>query len=108
MSNLPFLSKILEKVVDVRIKSHLKTNNLHDVNQSAYRKFHSPETVLLKVQNDILQSLDNNKVTILVMLDLSVAFDTIYHGTLLRRLERHFGITSKPLAWMTSYLTDRY
>lgn len=72
VSNLPFLSKILEKAVDVRIESNLKTNNLHEVNQSAYRKFHSPETALLKVQNDILQSLDNNNVTILVMLDLSV------------------------------------
>ncbi|XP_060563505.1 uncharacterized protein LOC132722906, partial [Ruditapes philippinarum] len=48
VSNLPFLSKILEKVVDVRLESHLKTNNLHEVNQSAYRKFHSPETALLK------------------------------------------------------------
>jgi hypothetical protein len=64
VSNLPFLSKILEKVVDVRIESHLKNNNLHEVNQSAYRKFHSPETALIKVQNDILQSLDNNNVTI--------------------------------------------
>jgi hypothetical protein len=77
----------LEKVVDVRIERHLKTNNLHEVNQSAYRTFHSPETALLKVQNDIIQSFDNINVTILVMLDLSAAFDTIDHGTLLRRLE---------------------
>jgi hypothetical protein len=83
-------------------------NNLHEVNQSAYRKFHSPETALLKVQNDILQSLDNNNVAILVMFDLSAAFDTIDHGTFLRRLERHFKITGKSLAWVTSYLTDRY
>jgi hypothetical protein len=95
VSNLPFLSKILEKVVDVRIESHMKTDNLHEVNQSAYRKFHVPKTALLKVLNEILQSLDNNSVTILVMLDLSAAFDTIDRGTLLRRLERHFGITGK-------------
>jgi hypothetical protein len=54
VSNLPFISKILEKVVDVRIENHLKNNDLHEVNQSAYRKFHSTETALLKVQNDIL------------------------------------------------------
>lgn len=108
VSNLPFISKILEKVVDVRIENHLKNNELHEVNQSAYRKFHSTETALLKVQNDILQSLDRNNVTILVMLDLSAAFDTIDHETLLTRLEHHFGITGTPLTWMRSYLSDRY
>ena len=108
VSNLPFVSKILEKVVDARLERHLTINKLHEQNQSAYRKFHSTETALIKVQNDILQSLDKNNATILVLLDLSAAFDTIDHVTLLQRLECHFGITGKPLAWMTSYLSDRY
>ena len=108
VSNLPFISKVLEKVVDKRIEQHLDSNNLHEKHQSAYRKFHSTETALLKVQNDILQSLDQKKVTILVMLDLSAAFDTIDHETLLNRLEKDFGIAGKPLAWMASYLKDRY
>ena len=43
-----------------------------------------------------------------VLLDLSAAFDTIDHNTLIHRLETHFGIAGKPLAWMTSYLSDRY
>ena len=108
VSNLPFVSKVLEKVVSSRIENHLSLHNLHEHHQSAYRKFHSTETALLKVQNDILQSLDQNNVTVLVLLDLSAAFDTIDHSTLLRRLEYSFGITGKPLAWMTSYLSDRY
>ena len=83
VSNLPYVSKILEKVVDTRLESHLSLNNLHEEPQSAYRKFHSTETALLKVQNDILNSLDRNDVTMLVMLDLSAAFDTIDHTTLL-------------------------
>jgi hypothetical protein len=108
VSNLPFISKILEKVVNTRLEHHLTSNNLHEPNQSAYRKFHSTETALVKVQNDILQSLDQRNVTILVMLDLSAAFDTIDHETLLQRLETLYGITGRPLAWMTSYFTDRY
>ena len=108
VSNLPYISKILEKVVDARLESHLSSNSLHEVHQSAYRKFHSTETALLKVQNDILNSLDQNDVTILVMLDLSAAFDTIDHTTLLYRLEHHFGIAGKPLEWVTSYLNDRF
>ena len=86
VSNLPFISKILEKVVDSRLERHLVTNSLHEVSQSAYRKFHSTETALLKVQNDILQSLDQSCVSVLILLDLSAAFDTIDHQTLLRRL----------------------
>jgi hypothetical protein len=90
------------------LKSHLSLNNLHEEHQSAYRKFHSTETALLKVQNDILNSLDRNDVTMLVMLDLSAAFDTIDHTTLLHRLQHHFGIAGKPLVWVTSYLSDHY
>ena len=108
VSNLPFISKVLEKVVDARLERHLVTNSLHECSQSAYRKFHSTESALLKVQNDILQSLDQGCLSVLVLLDLSAAFDTIDHRTLLHRLEHCFGISGKPLSWMTSYLTDRY
>jgi hypothetical protein len=108
VSNLPFLSKVLEKVVDSRLESHLTEHNLHANHQSAYRKFHSTETALLKVQNDILQSLDKNCVTALVLLDLSAAFDTIDHHTLLNRLEKQYGISNTPLAWVSSYLSERF
>ena len=74
------------------MEDHLVSNNLHKEHQSAYRKFHSTKTALLKVQNDVLQSLGQNNVTILVMLDLSAVFDTIHHNTLLQRLEYLFGI----------------
>ena len=77
VSNLPFISKILEKVVDMCLEQHLTINNLHEEHQSVYRKFHSTETALLEVQNDVLQSLDQNNVTIMVLLDLSAAFNTI-------------------------------
>ena len=82
VSNLPFVSKVLEKVVSSRIDEHLTVNNLHEEHQSAYKKLHSTETALVKVQNVILQSLGQNEVTVLVLLDLSAAFDTIDHETL--------------------------
>ena len=108
VSNLPFVSKILEKVIDARIERHLVCNSLHEPLQSAYRKFHSTETALLKVQNDIMESLDQGSMSVLVMLDLSAAFDTIDHQTLLERLEQYFGITGNTKAWVTSYLSERY
>ena len=82
MSNLLFISKIVEKVVGSRLDSHITMNELHDESQMAYRKFHSTETALLKVSNDILGALDQGSAVILVMLDLSSAFDTIDHGTM--------------------------
>ena len=90
------------------MESHLASNNLHEPLQSAYRKVHSTETALLRVQNDILESLDSGRVAMLVLLDLSAAFDTLDHQTLLQRFKHHFGIDGKPLAWITSYLSDRY
>ena len=108
VSNLPFVSKIREKVIDARIERHLVCNSLHEPLQSAYRKFHSTETALLKVQNDIMESLDQGSMSVLVMLDMSAAFDTIDHQTLLERLEQYFGITGNTKAWVTSYLSERY
>ena len=66
--------------------------NLLDVNQSAYRKFHNTESALLKINNDILMLADKKNVVALVLLDLSTAFDTIYHDLLLQRLDTSFGI----------------
>ena len=75
--------------------------------QSAYRMGHSTETALTRIHNDILLAIDDNSCVILVLLDLSAAFDTVDHDILLGRLEHRFGITGKALSWLTSYLTDR-
>ena len=107
VSNLPFVSKIIEKVVASRIEDHLDKHKLHDNRQSAYRSFHSTETALLRVHHDIATALDNNSCSILVMLDLSAAFDVIDHGILYQRLEYTFGISGSALAWITSYLSNR-
>ena len=86
MSNLSFPSKILEKVVLRQLSNHLLINNLFYSHQSAYRAGHSTETALLKIVNDLLSALDEDKVSLLSLLDLSAAFDTIDHSILLSRL----------------------
>ena len=80
---------------------------LYPLLQSAYRKSHSTETALIKVQNDILMNMDRQQVTLLVLLDLSAAFDTIDHQVLLNRLRLSFGIRGYALEWIASYLSDR-
>ena len=71
VSNLAFISKIIEKAVVLQLNDHLSTNNLFETYQSAYRRLHSTETALLKVQNDILIALDNKQAVVLLLLDLS-------------------------------------
>ncbi|CAB4021845.1 Hypothetical predicted protein, partial [Paramuricea clavata] len=93
ISNLKFLSKVIEKVAASRLWDHLCTNDLNEIFQSAYKKYHSCETALVRVQNDILKAIDNNKCVILLLLDLSSAFDTVDHDILLNRLQSNFDRT---------------
>ena len=107
VSNLSFLSKVLEKIVLNQLFSYLNSHNLLSHNQSAYRPAHSTETALLKVTNDILLALDKGDITILTLLDLSAAFDTVDHDILFQTLSYHFGISGTALSWFQSYLTNR-
>ncbi len=91
VSNLAFLSKLIERTVAIQLMNHL-SENLTDSFQSAYRKGHSTETALLKVQNDILMEMDKDNAVLLVLLELSAVFDTIDQEILLKRLSTRCGI----------------
>lgn len=107
VSNLSFVSKLAEKVVVDELVKHCNQHAPFPDNQSAYRSNHSTETALLKVQSDILMNMDRQEVTLLVLLDLSSAFDTVEKGILMKTLECDFGITDNVQKWLLSYLTGR-
>ena len=71
VSNLPFLGKIIERAAISQFQSYMMNNDLYSKNQSAYRKSHSVETALVKVNNDLLQAVDNHGEAVLVLLDMS-------------------------------------
>ena len=75
--------------------------------QSAYRIFHSTETTLLKIHNDLILAMDRGEVTSLILLDLSAVFDTVDHSILLTRLQNWFGLDGLSLDWFSSYLSSR-
>ncbi|XP_073320704.1 uncharacterized protein [Pagrus major] len=107
VSTLPFLSKILERIVADQLTVHLSTNNLFDNFQSGFRSCHSTETALTRVVNDLLVTADSGSASILLILDLSSAFDTVDHCVLLHRLEHYVGIHGLALSWFQSYLSSR-
>ena len=105
-SNLKALLKIIEKSVALQLNNYLIKNNLHENFQSAYKVYHSTETVMVKLQDDILHAIDGNEAVVLLMLDLSAAFDTVSHEILLDRLSQPYGITRSVQEWLTSYLSS--
>ena len=107
ISNLNNISKIIERLFLSRLYPHVTSSPNFNHLQSAYRPHHSTETALLHTFNNILSSADRSQPTLLVSLDLSAAFDTIDHSTLLSRLSTSFGVNGTALAWLTSYLTNR-
>ena len=107
IANIPFLSKVLEKSAAIQVHNYLNDNDLFPALQSAYRKYHSTETALLRVTDDILKTLDSSGEVILVLLDLSAAFDTLDHQILLTRLRKYFNFTETALKWFSCYLLGR-
>ena len=107
ISNLSFISKLVERVVASRFVKHAEGKELFPVNQSAYRHHHSTETAVCILHNDLVRAIDKGYVTALVLLDLSAAFDTVNHELLIEVLKKRFAIDGVALNWFKSYLDDR-
>jgi len=107
ISNLDFISKILERLFLARLKPHILACSNFNHHQSAYRPRHSTETSLLSTLDNIYRASDIGSSTLLVSLDFSAAFDTIDHVTLINRLRTSFGITGSVLSWLQSYLSNK-
>ena len=107
VSNLVFIGKLIERVVQKRLNQHLVSNNLVSDKNYAYEKNHSTELLLLKVMDDLYKSFDNNLPSVVVLLDLSAAFDTVDHAKLLDILKNEIGIEGTALKWFESFLIGR-
>ena len=107
VSDLLFLSKLIERVVDRRLFDHMSMNNLHCKYEHGYKKFHSTETLLLPLVNNTLLSLDSGLAVIWILIDLSAAFDTVDIDLELHILESEIGICGTALDWFRSFLKGR-
>ena len=107
ISNLSFLSKLLERVIYKQTTDYLIEHKLFPEFQSAYRRDHSTETAVLKVFSDIIDAIEEGQLALLSLLDLSAAFDTVDRSIMREWLERSYGVGDSSLRWFESYLTGR-
>ena len=108
VSNLKFVSKVMEKCVLKQFINHFNCNKLIPDYQSAYHSNYSYETAVVKLVDDILNNMESKKGTALMAIDLSAAFDTVDHDILLSVLHNKFVIRGVALNWFDSYLRPRY
>ena len=86
ISNLSFVLKIIERMVAAWFSEHAKTHQLLPKRHSAYHAYHSTEMAVTAVHNNMVRNVDKSgKVNVLVLLYLSLAFDTVDHKMLLSR-----------------------
>ena len=107
VANLTFLSKLVERVVLARLQNHMDKIDFKCDTQFGYKKHHGTETLLVKLVNDILIGLDSKTGVVLLLIDLSAAFDTVDHRKLINILATQLKIQGTALKWFKSYLTGR-
>lgn len=108
ISILPYLSKVFERLVHNQIYKYVVDNNLLTDRQSGFRRGHSCTTALTEVIEDIRNSMDDSKITFLVLLDHSKAFDTVDHQMLIMKLMNMFNFSNMAVKLLASYLSDRW
>ena len=107
VSNLQYVSKLIERAVFNQVRDHMVANGIYPMFQSAFRPRHSTEMALVRIMNDILLAMNSRRVTLLALLDLSAAFDTVNYEVLLKRLHTDVSIRGKVPDWFKSYLNER-
>ena len=106
VSNLSFLSKIIEKENKIQMLDHLSSNSLLNPFQYACKSGRSTEITLLEIVQDFLLSLHNGNICVVMFLDLSAVLDTADHNILLSRIAYVSGIYGAPQQWFSSYLSN--
>lgn len=106
VSLLPIVSKVCERSALSQFRDFLDSNGIIHHSQSGNRKLHSTETALLHYTDELLKNMDAKKISVIVLLDMSKAFDSIRHGLLINKLHK-LGVSFAACSWFLSYLSQR-
>ena len=107
-SLLNTVSKICERAVLNQLNSYSTRNKRLSAHQSGNKKQHSTETLNLLITDHLLDAMDNKKLSAVILIDLSKAFDSISHSILLNKLISAIGVSKETVKWFESYLTGRF
>ena len=107
VTNLQFVGKLIERIVKIRLSEHMVEQELESDFEHGYKEGHSTETLLVKAVNDLLISCDSGLPSVLMLLDLSAAFDTVDQEKLLSILKDEIGIEGTALKWFRSFIVGR-
>ena len=107
ISVLPFTAKLMEKAIANRLTAYVEKLELLSPMQFGFRKHHSTEMALIKIQDMITKAIDNKKHSLGIFIDLAKAFDTVDHSILIKKLN-NYGVRGVPLVWFRNYLDARY
>lgn len=102
---LPFPSKVVAKVINKQLRNHLE-HHLLGILQSGFCSNHSTETALITVTDDIQTIMDKGETAVHIQLDLSAAFNTVSHSTLITRFHNS-RVQGPTLRWLASFLSNR-
>lgn len=106
ISKLSALAKVFESLISEQVKEYRTTQSILCRHQSGFRKNHSTTTAATKVINDIAKALDDKKQCVSLFIDLSKAYNTVDHNTLVKRLV-DIGMSQHSVVWFCNYLTER-
>ena len=106
VSLLPTISKVLEKIVHIRVTKFLSKYKILYEGQYGFREKRSTSDAILDLTGNVVENINRGFFTLCLFLDMSKAFDSLYHGTVMKKLE-FYGIRGIPLSWFRSYLLDR-
>ena len=106
VSLLPIVSKVCERSALSQFRDFLDSNGIIHHSQSGNRKLHSTETALLHYTDELLKNMDDKKISVIVLLDMSKAFDSIRHDLLINKLHK-LGVSFAACSWFLSYLSQR-
>ena len=107
ISNLNTISKNIEKFVFGRLRRHWTSSPSFNRAQTAYRRHNSSETALLRTTDAAYRAADRSEAALIVAFDISAAFDTVNHFSLLSHLHNSFSVGGNALPWISSYLSER-
>ena len=107
LSRIPYMSKVIEKVMHQQLDEYIMNHCLHAKYQSGYKKFNSCETAMIHVIDDIQKLLNQGNYVALLILDMSSAFDTVDHDILYEKLRRNFYLGRSAVNLIQSYLKNR-